>query len=61
MATERAYREFLVDRAFKSDGVQRDMVYTQGRYFDLESLTLFRDEGIKQLKEPLHEAEASTA
>lgn len=61
ISSERAYRAFLVERGFESDGVQRDMVYTKGQYFNLESLTLFREEGLKRLKEPLHEAEASTA
>ena len=61
LSTEQPYRAFLDKRGFTSDGVQRDMVYTKGRYFDLESLTLFRDEGAKRLKEPAHEANASTA
>lgn len=61
ICTELAYRAFLAQRGFESDGVQRDMIYTKGRYYDLESLSLFRAEGLKRLKEPLHEAEASTA
>jgi RimJ/RimL family protein N-acetyltransferase len=61
LSTEVSYRQFLEQRGFVSDGIQRDMVYTKGRYFDLESLTLFRDEGAKRLKEPAYDAEASTA
>lgn len=40
---EAQYRQFLTRHGFESDGIQRDMVYTQGRYFDLESLSLYRD------------------
>ncbi len=61
IVTEQAYRKFLAERGFTSDGIQRDMVYTKGRYFDLESLTLFSDEGLKRLKEPEYEPDASTA
>jgi len=61
LSTEVTYREFLRAHGFTSDGIQRDMVYTKGRYFDLESLTLFRDEGANRLKEPAHEAATSTA
>ena len=39
---ERAYRDFLGARGFESDGVQRDVLFAQGRWYDLESLTLFR-------------------
>ncbi len=39
--TETEYRAFLDRQGFQSDGVQRDMVFTLGRYFDLESLSLF--------------------
>lgn len=41
LSNEQRYRDFLVRHGFVSDGVQREMVYTQGRYFDLESLSLF--------------------
>ncbi|GMU92467.1 MAG: hypothetical protein AMXMBFR4_15250 [Candidatus Hydrogenedentota bacterium] len=39
--TEQLYRAYLIRHGFQSDGVQRDMVYTRGTYYDLESLTLF--------------------
>lgn len=43
LTSEEGYRAYLVRHGFRSDGVQRRMVYTQGRYFDLESLSLFND------------------
>ena len=49
LCTETAYRDFLTARGFESDGVQRDMVYTRGRYFDLESFTVFRAGGLARL------------
>jgi RimJ/RimL family protein N-acetyltransferase len=39
--TELEYRKFLTSHGFKSAGVQRDVVYSQGRWFNLEALTLF--------------------
>lgn len=39
---ETAYRAFLGARGFSSDGVQRDVLYTAGRWHALESLSLFR-------------------
>ena len=41
LSNETHYRDFLVRHGFVSDGVQRQMVYTKGAYFDLESLSLF--------------------
>lgn len=41
LSNETHYRAYLLRHGFSSDGVQREMVYTQGRYFDLESLSLF--------------------
>lgn len=41
LSTETHYRAYLVRHGFVSDGIQRKMVYTQGQYFDLESLSLF--------------------
>ena len=38
--TEVEYRNFLVRHGFKSAGVQRDVVYSRGRWFNLEALTL---------------------
>lgn len=38
---ESAYREFLLAHGFGSDGRQRDVVFSQGRYHDLEALSLF--------------------
>ncbi len=47
LETEPGYRHALVDMGFESNGVQREVLHTQGRYFDLETLTLhanaFRD------------------
>jgi hypothetical protein len=34
------YRKFLMGHGFASAGVQRDVVYSQGRWFNLEALTL---------------------
>ncbi len=39
--TETACRAFLTARGFESDGVQREVLYTQGCWRDLESLSLF--------------------
>jgi RimJ/RimL family protein N-acetyltransferase len=44
LSAEESYRAFLIRHGFNSDGVQRDMVYTKGRYFDLESLSLFQQD-----------------
>lgn len=38
---EGVLRAFLVRRGFRSDGVQREVVYTGGRYHDLEAFSLF--------------------
>ncbi|HRI87124.1 MAG TPA: GNAT family protein [Candidatus Hydrogenedentes bacterium] len=43
LCNETGYRAFLVRHGFTSDGIQREMVYTKGRYFDLESLSLFNN------------------
>lgn len=40
--SETPLRAYLVAQGFHSDGVQREVLYTLGRWFDLESLTLFR-------------------
>lgn len=42
LKTEAAYRDFLVERGFDSDGVQRDVLFTLGRWHDMETLSLFR-------------------
>ncbi len=42
--SETEYRKFLVAHGFKSAGVQRDVVYSQGRWFNLEALTLLRSD-----------------
>ena len=42
LSNETNYRAYLVRHGFVSDGVQRQMVFTKGQYFDLESLSLFR-------------------
>jgi len=38
---EPAYRQYLLAHGFDSNGRQRDVVFTQGRYHDLEALSLF--------------------
>lgn len=38
--TEVEYRNFLINHGFESAGIQRDVVYSQGRWFNLEALTL---------------------
>lgn len=38
---ESAFAQFLVRHGFQSDGVQRQVVYSGGRWLDLESFTLF--------------------
>lgn len=38
---EAAYRGLLVRHGFASNGIQRQVLWTQGRWFDLETLTLF--------------------
>jgi len=43
--TESELRRLLVAHGFESDGVQRDMVFTLGRYHDLETLSRFREAG----------------
>jgi len=42
LGCEKAYRDYLLRHGFQSDGVQREVVFTQGRWHDLECLTLFR-------------------
>ncbi|MDQ1257364.1 MAG: hypothetical protein QG656_1968, partial [Candidatus Hydrogenedentes bacterium] len=42
---ETAYRQALVRHGFVSDGVQRDVVFAQGRWFHLETLSLFNPAG----------------
>ncbi len=37
---EAAYRDFLVCHGFESEGVQRDVLFNQGRWYSLESLQL---------------------
>lgn len=43
LSSEAAYRRFLVSHGFGSDGSQRDVLYTMGRWVDLEAFTLFRE------------------
>lgn len=40
--SEKGLRAMLLRHGFRSDGMQREVLYTLGRWFDLESLTLFR-------------------
>ena len=41
LENETAYRELLIREGFESNGVQREVLYTLGRYHDLETLTLY--------------------
>ncbi len=61
LLTEGVYRDLLIRHGFKSDGTQRDIMYTLGRYFDLESLSLFRKDVVNVRNGETHEpaAEAS--
>lgn len=42
--SEAALRAFLVQRGFRSEGIQREVLYSQGRYFNLEALSIFPGE-----------------
>ena len=42
LETETALRDFLVRHGFIRDGVQREVVFTRGRWHDIETFTLFR-------------------
>ena len=48
--SEVAYRKFLTTHGFKSAGVQRDVVYSQGRWFNLEALTLQSGDGERAIR-----------
>ena len=41
LGCEAAYRAYLLQHGFKSDGVQREAVFACGRWHDLEAFTLF--------------------
>jgi RimJ/RimL family protein N-acetyltransferase len=41
---EEALRTFLVANGFRSDGVSREMLFTRGRWFNNETLSLFASE-----------------
>lgn len=43
LETETGYRGLLTRHGFTSDGVQREVVYTGGRYLALETLSVVRD------------------
>lgn len=42
LENETSFREFLLREGFESDGVQRDVFYTKGRYYNLETLSTYR-------------------
>jgi len=44
LESEIDFRRLLTNRGYKSDGIQRDVLFTGGKYLDLETLTLFRDD-----------------
>lgn len=41
--TEPGYRRLLERRGFKSNGVQREILWARGRWHSMESMTLFAD------------------
>jgi RimJ/RimL family protein N-acetyltransferase len=55
LLSEQPYRDLLVRHGFQSDGVQRQIMYTLGRYHDLESLSLFRAGAPAASEGELHE------
>lgn len=57
LETEPGYRQALVAMGFESNGVQREVLHTQGRYFDLETLTL----AANAFADPFAEASAAGA
>ncbi|MFA6242235.1 MAG: GNAT family protein [Candidatus Hydrogenedentales bacterium] len=61
LSTEEASRVFLLAHGFHSDGVQRDMTYARGRYYDLEAFSLFRKDVIHELEAELDESAAATS
>ena len=42
--SEGAYRAFLLGHGFRSSGVQREVVFSRGRWYNLEAFGLFRSE-----------------
>ena len=42
--TETTLRHFCVNQGFQSEGVQKEVFFSQGRWHDLETLTLFAQE-----------------
>lgn len=53
LENETDFRALLEARGFQSDGVQRDVLFTGGRYLDLETLTLFRSDYLA--REPIYD------
>jgi len=42
LENETAYRHLLIQQGFESDGIQRDVLFSQGRYYNLETLACVR-------------------
>ncbi len=41
LENEKDFRDLLIRHGFQSNGVQREVLYSQGRWYNIESLTLF--------------------
>lgn len=46
LEVDAAFHRILVARGFKSDGVQREILYFEGRFHDMETLSLFNDQAL---------------
>ncbi len=53
LGQERDYLDFLLHNGFTHEGVQRDVMYVNGRWENLESLSLLRAE-YERMQEPHH-------
>lgn len=57
LETEEDYRELLVRNGYSSDGCQREVVFAEGRYLDLETFTRYNE----QFEEHVHDVAAPSA
>lgn len=48
LENETDYRNLLSARGYRSDGIQREVLFTHGRYMSLETLTLFRSNWLER-------------
>ncbi|HOJ32772.1 MAG TPA: GNAT family protein [Candidatus Hydrogenedentes bacterium] len=53
LENETDFRSLLEARGFTSDGIQRDVLFTGGRYLNLETFTLFRSDYLA--REPIYD------